>query len=137
MKHVLVVRCFDNYQLKSTKDRRTLDEVWRFQYPKDGRVISEEWIPDGECGGGLHGWLWGCGHRLYGPSRPCKWMVLRVPITYRGKCNIVGLRNKGEFGPKCKVKFRVGTVVLVGSYQDCRYYVCDNRPEHIRGFVSP
>lgn len=91
---VLVLRCV-------RPDMRSRNN---FKYPKKGYVSAPDWNGLYECGGGLHGWLWG-----YGAVRVAdysavmgKWLVLRVL-----KKNLITLDGK--------VKFKGGNVIFCGN----------------------
>ena len=75
-----------------------------FTYPKTGYVEAPDWDGKPECGGGLHGLLWGQGSfdlDNYGTL----FQVIEADSE-----NVI------EFGGKCK--FKCGDVLLTGSQQE-------------------
>lgn len=86
---------------KCTEGRKSHGD--RFQYPKTGIVEAKDWDGKPECGGGLHGLLWGSGSfpiHDYGSI----WQVIEVE-----KKDII------EFDEKCK--FKKGNVLLTTKSQ--------------------
>jgi hypothetical protein len=79
-----------------------------FQWPASGSVECVDWNPEPECGGGLHGWLWGegSGDAHGGAVAPwrseAKWLVVELETSA-----IVHLDGK--------VKFPRGVVVFCGD----------------------
>ena len=71
-----------------------------FMWPLEVGAIATapDWNPSSECGGGLHGWMWGCGDwSLKAQSSEIRWIVLEV-----AKSSIVDLGGKVKF-PTCKI----------------------------------
>ena len=76
-----------------------------FVWPAAGPVEAPDWDPDPErdCGGGLHGLLWGCGNAwMLSSSSTSRWLVVAVDPA--------DIANPDAPG---KVRFRAGEVVLV------------------------
>ena len=85
---------------------RTVDADWRsrdgFQWRTTVETVAPDWDPDPhrECGGGLHGLLWGCGDAGLLSSAPdAVWLVVAVRPT--------DVANPDQ--PQ-KVRFRAGRV---------------------------
>ena len=64
---------------------RTVDADWRsrdgFRWHQTVETVAPDWDPDPgrECGGGLHGLLWGCGDAgLLSPDSDAVWLVVAV-----------------------------------------------------------
>jgi len=75
-----------------------------FTWPESGPVEAPDWNPEPECGGGLHGFLWGEGDgNLADWSESVKWLIVRVLAA-----DVVAI-------DACKVKFPRGEVVFVGD----------------------
>ena len=52
-----------------------------FVWPTSGPVEAPDWdpAPDRDCGGGLHGLLWGCGNAsMLSSSSTARWLVVAV-----------------------------------------------------------
>ena len=76
-----------------------------FKWPKRGKVVAPDWDPIAECGGGLHGALWGVGDgSLFDWSKDALWQVVRIDG------DMVDLRGK--------IKIEKGYVVFTGSRQE-------------------
>jgi hypothetical protein len=76
-----------------------------FLWPALGPVEAPDWNDRAECGGGLHGLLWGCGSAdlLFNPRAPeTRWRVVKVLAA-----DVVDLGGK--------VKFPRGEVVYCGD----------------------
>jgi len=76
-----------------------------FVWPTSGPVEAPDWDPDPDrdCGGGLHGLLWGCGNAwMLSSSSTSRWLVVAVDPA--------DIANPDAPG---KVRFRAGEVVLV------------------------
>ena len=76
-----------------------------FVWPTSGPVEAPDWDPDPDrdCGGGLHGLLWGCGDAsMLSSSSTVRWLVVAVDPA--------DIANPDAPG---KVRFRAGEVVLV------------------------
>ena len=76
-----------------------------FQWPESGPVEAPDWNDRAECGGGLHGLLWGCGNAelLRDPrDTDTRWRVVKVLAA-----DVVDLCGK--------VKFPRGEVVYFGD----------------------
>jgi hypothetical protein len=100
---VLIVRCFKDKTLRSKGD---------FQYPSTiGSVVKPtSWNRKKECGGGLHGWLFGVGSRNsapYGCENPGRWMLLKAK-----KNHVIDLGGK--------VKCKEAVIVDIGSYNEIK-----------------
>jgi len=78
-----------------------------FVWPESGHVEAPDWDPDParDCGGGLHGLLWGCGDAgLLSDAEDARWLVVAVePADF------------ANVDQPDKVRFRRCEVVLVGS----------------------
>ena len=78
----------------------------RFQWPDvGGTVEAPDWDPNPErdCGGGLHGLLWGCGNAQFlSEGHAYKWLVVAV--------DPVDIADPDAPG---KIRFRAAEVVLV------------------------
>jgi len=91
---------------------RTCDKDMRgyggFQWPESGPVECPDWDPAVQCGGGLHGLLWGegSGDLLAIDEPEAKWLIVEVDFSY-----IVDLTATGSV----KCKFQRGVVVFVGN----------------------
>lgn len=97
---------------------RTCDSDMRsyggFQWPMSGRVSAPDWNPYPDCGGGLHGFLWGEGNfYLASPFTAAKWVVCSVDPAA-----IVDLQSKVKF-PECEV-------IHVGDQESATNYVRNN-----------
>ena len=90
-----------------------------FEWPTEGHVEAPDWDPDPgrECGGGLHGLLWGCGNAgLLSAFPGARWLVVAVdPADVADPA-----RNK--------VRFRRGEVVLVGTRDEAVGMIADAAP---------
>jgi hypothetical protein len=75
-----------------------------FRWPRSGPVEAPDWRDDSECGGGLHGWLWGEGDPSVGErtGHDDLWLIVEVRAD--------AVRNLGG-----KVKFPRGVVVAAGN----------------------
>ena len=76
-----------------------------FQWPTSGHVEAPDWDPDPdrECGGGLHGLLWGCGNAsLLAAAHGTRWLIVAVDPA--------DVANPAQPG---KVRYRRGEVLLV------------------------
>ena len=76
-----------------------------FQWPTSGHVEAPDWDPnpDRECGGGLHGLLWGCGNAsLLAAAHGTRWLIVAVDPA--------DVANPAQPG---KVRYRRGEVLLV------------------------
>jgi hypothetical protein len=90
---------------------------WRLTYPPIGRIRCADWIPDSQCGGGLHGWPWGYGEETcvypeanHRPLDFC-WLVIRARI--RDCISLPG-----------KIKFKKGIVVFGAINRDkCHSFI--------------
>ncbi len=67
---VRILKCVD-------KDRKAHNG---FQWPESGSVVPEKWVPDAECGNGLHGWAWGLafGDGKEPSYQDCLWIVFEA-----------------------------------------------------------
>jgi hypothetical protein len=82
-----------------------------FIWPKLGHVKAPDWSPDHNCGGGLHGWLWGVGDfSLAVRNQNAKWLVIEV-----AEDTLINLNEK--------VKFEQGNVIYCGDFQSAFKYV--------------
>jgi hypothetical protein len=78
-----------------------------FKWPMSGPVEAPDWNGKPECGGGLHGLLWGDGDwSLLNLSPDAKWLVVEVD-----EADMVKIDDT-------KVKFSRGVVVSVGNMAD-------------------
>jgi hypothetical protein len=83
-----------------------------FKYPSKGKVTCPDWNQTPTCGGGLHGFLWGCGKgSLANWNDNAKWLVIKVLNK-----NLVNIDNQ-------KCKFKTGFVVFCGSRKDATDYL--------------
>lgn len=90
---------------------------WPVVGPLPVDVEAPDWDPTPECGGGLHGWLDGCGDVRASDCHAdpdAVWMVLEV------EADIVDLDGKVKF-PRCRIIRR-------GPRGWCVAYVCAQRP---------
>jgi hypothetical protein len=91
-----------------------------FEWPRSGVVIAPDWgtKQPNECGGGLHGLLWGVGDAenccYWGDN--AKWLVVEVL-----KKEVVDIDGT-------KVKFPRGTVIFCGSLQEAAAIVKKRAP---------
>lgn len=89
----------------------------RFAWPEKGPVVCDDWDPTPECGGGLHGLLWGEGDgSLLNWSPYARWLVVRVAA-----------RDIVDLG--CKVKFARGTVVHCGDRLSATTWIANHGGE--------
>lgn len=91
-----------------------------FQWPNEvGAVVTApDWRDDGECGNGLHGWLFGQGDSGASDSigRPdAKWLVVEVLSK-----SLVALGGK--------VKFKSCTIRHIGDKQTATEYLLEHEP---------
>lgn len=87
-----------------------------FKYPTSGHVRANDWKNDGQCGHGLHGWLYGKGNPTakWNGISPCsKWLVIEV-----NESDIVDINSQ-------KVKFREGNVVYCGDRKGAFEYIVE------------
>lgn len=93
---------------------RTVAADWTsrdgFKWRRRGETVAPDWDPDPgrDCGGGLHGLLWGCGDAtLLSGASDAVWMVVAV-------------RPDDVANPDAsdKVRFRAGRVVRHGTRDD-------------------
>jgi hypothetical protein len=88
-----------------------------FVWPGVGGIaIAADWKDDGECGSGLHGWLYGQGdHQTsdYWSYPDAKWLVVEVEFS-----------EIRMLGGKCK--FQSGRVVFVGEKSEAAEYIVTN-----------
>ena len=101
---------------------RTVDADWRsrdgFQWYEAVETIAPDWDPDPgrDCGGGLHGLLWGCGDAgLLSPVSDAVWLVVAVDPT-----DVV---NPDQAH---KVRFRAGRVRFHGTRDEAVDYLMGN-----------
>jgi len=71
------------------RNGKQIDLKWPLEV--GASVEAPDWVPDGECGGGLHGWPWGFGlGDGKDPDWTSKWLVFgAVPgdvVAIEGKC---------------------------------------------------
>ncbi|HET8687754.1 MAG TPA: hypothetical protein VFM18_13970 [Methanosarcina sp.] len=90
-----------------------------FIWPGVGQVAEcQDWIPDEECGHGLHGWLYGHGDyrsSSYVGQPDAKWLVVEV-----NEEDIIDLDGK--------VKFPRGVVRYVGDKAGATGYLTEHEP---------
>ena len=98
---------------------RTVDADWRsrdgFRWYKTVETVAPDWDPDPgrECGGGLHGLLWGCGDAGLLSSDPdAVWLVVAV--------DVVDVANPDQAH---KVRFRAGRVRHHGTRDEAVDYL--------------
>ncbi len=90
-----------------------------FQWPKRGYVCAPDWDATPECGGGLHGLLWGCGDADYlSNSDTALWVVCVVDSRY-----VVDIGNK--------VKVPDAWVQFVGNCIEAINYICEHGYEDV------
>jgi hypothetical protein len=103
---------------------KTVDKDLRsyngFQWPESGMVAAPDWNPVAECGGGLHGFLWGCGDAtLASGGEDAKWLVFAADST-----DVIELSGK--------VKVPGGKVLLVGTKDEALAFLdangCSDKP---------
>jgi hypothetical protein len=83
-----------------------------------GEAVAPDWKANGECGNGLHGWLYGAGDHgcsSYYESADAKWLVVEVESA-----SVVML------GGKCK--FLRGVVRFVGAKAEAAAYIEEHEP---------
>ena len=89
-----------------------------FMWPTSGHVEAPDWDPDParDCGGGLHGLLWGCGDAgLLSHAEDARWLVVAVePADF------------ANVDQPDKVRFRRCEVVLVGSRGEATAHLIGN-----------
>jgi len=99
--------------------RENMKAYGGFVWPTEGPVKAPDWNPKPQCGGGLHGCLWGAGAIVYySSSDDAKWLVVEVDED----C-IVDLGSK--------VKFPRGVVVFCGCRHDAAKYIADRAPKDV------
>ncbi len=98
---------------------RTVDADWRsrdgFRWRKTVETVAPDWDPDPDrdCGGGLHGLLWGCGDAaLLSPDSDAVWLVVAV--------DVVDVANPDQAH---KVRFRAGRVRHHGTRDEAVDYL--------------
>jgi hypothetical protein len=91
-----------------------------FVWPGVGEVAeASDWEPTGECGNGLHGWLYGQGDHTcssYYENAGAKWLVVEVELS-----SVVMLGGK--------VKFPRGVVRFVGEKHEAAAYLIEHEPQ--------
>ena len=100
---------------------RTTDSGGRsyggFQWPKtiDEEVVAPDWKDNPECGGGLHGWLYGAGEHSCTKFRgeDALWWV--IEIEFESAVMLIG-----------KVKFPKGIVRFFGDRKSATDYLYEN-----------
>jgi len=91
-----------------------------FLWKEKGVVKAPDWNPRLECGGGLHGYLWGEGSGVFIRLEPdAKWLVLSVEES-----DIVDLEG-------CCVKFPKCSVVYCGDRIGATEKILKKRPESV------
>lgn len=96
-----------------------------FQWPARGRVTCPDWLPVADCGGGLHGLLWGEGNGdLLDWSEGAKWLVVRVSAE-----NYVNIDNE-------KIKFPCGVVVHCGTRESATKFLAGKIGAQNRAIVG-
>ena len=98
---------------------RTVDADWRsrdgFRWRKTVETVASDWDPnpDRDCGGGLHGLMWGCGEAGLLSSAPdAVWLVVAVDPT-----DVVNPDQPH------KVRFRAGQVRFHGTRDEAVDYL--------------
>jgi hypothetical protein len=87
-----------------------------FCWPESGPVACDDWDATPQCGGGLHGLLWGQGNgSLLDWSPDARWLVIEV-----ASANVVDIGGK--------VKFPSGTVVYCGDRAGAIEYIARRAP---------
>ena len=101
---------------------RTVNKDWRsrdgFRWRKTVPTVAPDWDPDPirDCGGGLHGLLWGCGDASYlSTASDAVWLVVEVDPADVADPDQVG-----------KVRFRSGRVVYHGTRESAVGYLSDH-----------
>lgn len=90
-----------------------------FQWPKKGKVSAPDWRDDFQCGGGLHGLLWGVGSQSYLKLDSPVWIVFRAKLA--------DVRTgKGELTDRCKA--HRGTVVYYGNRDGAILFIAKYAP---------
>jgi len=100
----------DVYILKcvSSEHKSLHESANGFQYPELGYVEAPDFSSKAECGGGLHGFLWGKGNgSLASYSGSEIWKVIKVPDDE----NLIHIDRE-------KVKFKGGTIVCSGTRKE-------------------
>lgn len=103
------------------KDGRT-GQNQEFTWPLEVGAVVEapDWSATRECGGGLHGWLYGAGdHTMAGEGvadPETLWLVVEVILA-----EIVDLDGKVKF-PRCTIRF-------IGDRAGAAAYILENEPE--------
>ncbi len=84
-----------------------------FRYPLDlGAVVTaKDWIPDTQCGGGLHGWAWGLS---IGDGNDADWQATWLVMGAQPG-DVVNI------GGKCKA--RSATIRFVGRWEEATAFV--------------
>ena len=107
----------------SNKDRKAHGG---FLWPESGLVEAPDWNPVAECGGGLHGCVWGIGDwSLLRASDPtATWQVVEVPAS-----EVVDLGGKSKF-PRC-------WLVHSGGRTAALCLIAERRMVWMSGYASP
>ena len=94
-----------------------------FIWPGVGETATApDWKDDGECGHGLHGWLYGQGDHGtsdYATLSDAKWLVVEVVLS-----------EVRMLGGKCK--FPSGIVRFVGAMSESAKYIIEHEPQSKR-----
>jgi len=98
---------------------RTVDADWRsrdgFRWRKTVETVAPDWDPDPDrdCGGGLHGLIWGCGDAEFLPlASNAVWLVVAVDPS--------DVANPDQ---PHKVRFRAGQVRFHGTRDEAVDYL--------------
>lgn len=100
----------------------TLTGWGNFVWPSEpgSIVVAPDWSPEPQCGGGLHGLLWGAGDLAY-------------LLLGRGKTFMVVEVDEDQVVPlhDDKVKFPRCVVVHVGDFQSCAELIALHAPQRV------
>jgi hypothetical protein len=92
----------------------TAPDVWDPKWGDEPEGWISGWIPNQECGGGIHGWPWGIG---IGDGKEPDWSALWQVYGVKPE-DIVG--DVGD-GPKCK--FREGVLRYSGDWHGAALFI--------------
>ena len=100
-----------------------------FRWPESGPVEAPDWNPAPQCGGGLHGLLWGEGDgSLLSWTPDARWLVVEVPagttVDLGGKVKFprgVVVYCGDRFGATAYLSFRAPGRAIVGGTATAGY----------------